>query len=122
MSPSFKCLVSCFLCQSGFYSEWINFVDLYTPPPPLTTRHLHPYSAWINFFYLDNPPLPPPCHPLSLRIENNNGRAFSWLFLFASDTFLNGKGNKINEGDVDDKENPQLAGVRVGQAYHPVQG
>ena len=77
------------------------------------------------FFYLENPPLPSP------RTETNNfskrkalrqthGRAFSWSFLFASDIFVNGKGHKINEEDINDKENPQLAGVRVGQAFHPV--
>ena len=39
-----------------------------------------------------------------------------------SNIFVNGKGRKIYEGDINDKENPQLAGVRVGQACHPFQG
>ena len=47
---------------------------------------------------------------------------FLWSFLFASDIFVNGKGHKIYEGAINDKEIPQLAGVRVGQACHPFQG
>ena len=53
-------------------------------------------------------------------LRQTHGRAFSWSFPFASDIFVDGKRNKIKEEDLNDKENPQLAGVRVGQACHPV--